>query len=67
MTTEPLEFQSVWHRYFMQRITTMRSTHTSAHVATPRRKNFDTLLMVLSALAICGVTLLYLAASGAFN
>lgn len=45
----------------------MRNIHTSAHVATPRRKNFDTLFIVLSALGICGVMLLYLAASGAFN
>lgn len=45
----------------------MRNTHTSVHVATPRQKNFDTFLIVLSALGICGVMLLYLAASGAFN
>ena len=67
MKTEPLEFESVWHGHFMQRITTMRNTHTSVHVATPRQKNFDTFLIVLSALGICGVMLLYLAASGAFN
>jgi hypothetical protein len=46
----------------------MRSIHTSAHAAPPLRwKNFDTMLMVLSALGTCGVMLLYLAASGAFN
>ncbi len=45
----------------------MRSIHTSAYVATPRRKNFNTMFMVLSALGTCGVILLYLAASGAFN
>lgn len=67
MTTQPLGFRSVWHGYFMQRTTTMRSIHTSAHAATLRRKNFDTMLMVLSALGTCGVMLLYLAASGAFN
>lgn len=45
----------------------MRNTYTSTHVTPPRRKDFDTLLMVLSALGMCGVMLLYLAASGAFN
>ena len=45
----------------------MRSIHTSANAATLRRKNFDAMLMVLSALGTCGVMLLYLAASGAFN
>lgn len=45
----------------------MRNTHTSTHMATPPRKSFDALFLVLSALGTCGVLLLYLAAAGALN
>lgn len=45
----------------------MRNTHTSTPIGTPPRKDFDALILVLSALSICGVLLLYLAASGALN